>query len=142
QFRTAGTRFFDSYSATQIYFAAQHYGLPTRLLDWSTNPLAALFFACDGEPNEDGFIYAMDAGQIIPQEAEECNGTKLYQSVMTMRNRYVEAAVDFSFWEEPDVKRNPFVLPVRPDIMPGRIGQQVHALHCICMRRLLQIIRR
>jgi hypothetical protein len=124
QFRTAGARFLEGYSATEIYFAAQHFGLPTRLLDWSTNPLAALFFACDGGPGEDGYVYAMDAGQIIPEDAKECTGTKLYQSVMTMRNRYVEAAVDFSFWEEPDVKRNPFVLPVRPDIMPGRIGQQ------------------
>ncbi len=34
----------------------QHYGLPTRLLDFSANPLIALFFACESAFRKDGRI--------------------------------------------------------------------------------------
>jgi len=36
----------------------QHYGLPTRLLDWTKNPLKALFFSIMELPSIDGCVWA------------------------------------------------------------------------------------
>ena len=38
----------------------QHYGYPTNKIDFTTNYLIALFFACDGEPNYDGRIILLN----------------------------------------------------------------------------------
>lgn len=51
---------FDDFTSTNFLdnlIHMQHYGIPTRLLDWSRNPLIPLFFACSDNKN-DGKIFA------------------------------------------------------------------------------------
>jgi hypothetical protein len=38
----------------------QHYGVPTRLLDWTSDFWTAIYFACAGDPNEDAEIWIYD----------------------------------------------------------------------------------
>lgn len=44
------------YSSFEILAKMQHYGLPTRLLDFTTNPLVALFFACADNHHDDARV--------------------------------------------------------------------------------------
>ena len=58
---------------------AQHYGLATCLLDWTYNPLVALYFACYELPSLDGTVFCYDPKvyldeMVVPLDSAECRG--------------------------------------------------------------------
>lgn len=86
EFKRSALQFLDReaiQNSWDLLAIAQHHGLPTRLIDWTTNSLVAAFFASQHSPNakRDGEIVAVEArsvGFYRPDESVEQDPSEIH----------------------------------------------------------------
>lgn len=112
---------YNTYLERMIYF--QHYGLCTRLLDVTSNPLVALFMACYEESNQscDGVVYCGNGiGYQNPQIAE-------LTAKYVFQHEYSKMTVGlqrFAKEEKIDISRFCQPIYIQPSINNPRIEAQ------------------
>ena len=91
---------------------AQHYGTPTRLLDWSLNRLIGLYFAVSSNLDEDGALWCLDMAQVDPQLPLLSVGRRAYRRGLRSK---VMPTDDVSFFQMISGRNAPPAHPVPQD---------------------------
>src|SRR5262249_48166802 len=111
-------------SEAELYFVQQHYRMPTRLLDWTTSPLAALHFAVESGSKDDAAIFALDAYTLGPhQGAKRKDGTDFLGIASSRSPLFAESLYPIFRWQDKNCFPK-FIMPVRPDQFERRISLQ------------------
>lgn len=119
--------FAGDYSMFDKLVRAQHYSLPTRLLDVSLNPLVGLFFAChDRAPDAsaaDGQIFVLDFREDRVKYADS-DAVALICNLARLKD---------------DEKQE--IRALASDAMDGNAAKTAKFLNCEAARRLYQFVR-
>ena len=98
----------ENYDEWEILSIAQHYGVPTRMLDWTHNPLIATFFSCIENFDKDGALYTIKPDGFINtktmQPFELPNNTVAFYQPLASNERIMNQFGYFSIHTKPEIE--------------------------------------
>lgn len=99
--------------------AAQHYGLPTRLLDFSENPLCALYFATESHFDRDGAVFAHFPQRYINKDILDIYNVPAISAlrIKPFDKRILAQRAIFLFFPDPSQPLEPEKIPEECAIM-------------------------
>jgi hypothetical protein len=105
----------------ELLVAAQHHGVPTRLLDWSYSPLVAAHFATVGEVKADRAIWRLDWKQVHRRF-----GFPELALLIEDLHRLLGRDGAYTPWKLIDegAKAKPFACMIEPPTLDARISAQ------------------
>lgn len=74
---------------------AQHYGVPTRFLDWSTNPLVSLYFACRDKTDKDAVVWMLHKTNYVRFSLKDAKAPR--DTVSKIINDLISGQSDFQY---------------------------------------------
>jgi FRG domain len=113
-------------SELEWLFLAQHYGLPTRLLDWTENPLVALHFAVRQEQGQkyenedDGCIWVLSPSHLNQENSCPADPSQAQFGLISSDERVVRAMAEQAFGLKEEVVKQR--LGFDPSLLPTAIA--------------------
>jgi hypothetical protein len=109
---------------TETYILAQHHGLPTRLLDWTTNPLAALFFAVSSKPNEDGEVVVSSPTYILRDNSGDSPRDVERKTIAFPKHHALVQKAIAALFGDGEPPPDPKLIYIMPDLSDARVSHQ------------------